>query len=218
MFAETMLLGRTRSDVERRKALEIIDQEARRLGHLVENVLLFARAERRRVTVQREPLPLGEELEGAIASFLPMCRARNVRVRREFERGVIAPIDRFALRQILINLMDNALKYGPGGQELTVGMAVFDDRVRVWVDDEGPGIPVMNRERVFEPFYRLEGTSERGIAGSGIGLSVVRELAELHGGRAWAESAPGGGSRIAVEFPGAYIVPDSPGPSVGAVA
>jgi signal transduction histidine kinase len=218
MFAETLMLGRTRSDAERRKALEIINQEARRLGHLVENVLLFAKGEHSRSAIAREPTPLGTEIEAAIDSFAPFCRSRDVRIRRELEAGVIAPVDRFALRQILINLLDNALKYGSDGQEITVGMAIFDDVVRIWVDDDGPGIPTDTRVRIFEPFYRGERTAERAIAGSGIGLAVVRELAELHGGRTWAEDAPGGGTRLLVEFPGAMVVAPPPPSPVGAVA
>jgi signal transduction histidine kinase len=152
MFAETLMLGRTRSDGDRRRALEIIDQEARRLSSLVENVLLFARAERRRVTLVTQPVPLGDEIRDAIDGFLPFCRSRNVRIRPELEDGVIAPVDRHALRQILLNLLDNALKYGPAGQEITVGLAVFGTAARVWVDDEGPGIPAASRERIFDPF------------------------------------------------------------------
>jgi signal transduction histidine kinase len=216
MFAETLMLGRTRSDGERRKALEIIDQEARRLSTLVENVLLFARSERRKVTLVREPVPLGVEIDQAIDTFLPYCRSRNVRVRGELENGVVAPVDRYALRQILINLMDNALKYGPTGQEITVGLAIFGDAARVWVDDEGPGIPASSRERIFDPFYRVDRATERAVAGSGIGLAVVRELTELHGGRAWAEDAPGGGTRVAVQFPSAVLLPAAV--TAGAVA
>jgi signal transduction histidine kinase len=217
MFAETLMLGRTRSDAERRKSLEIIDQEARRLSHLVENVLLYAKSERHRTVISPRPTPLGQEVAQAVESFGPFCRSRDSRIRCELESDVIANVDRFALRQILLNLFDNALKYGPSGQEITVGLAVFDGSVRLWVDDEGPGIPPAQWARVFEPFYRVAGEAERSVAGSGIGLAVVRELATLHGGRAWAEDAPGGGARVMVELPNAHVSP-RPSAHIGAVA
>jgi signal transduction histidine kinase len=181
MFTETLLLGRVRSDVERRRSLEIIDQEARRLAYLV------------------------EEVRHAVESFSLLSRNREVEVRTELQENITVEVDRMALRQILINLVDNALKYGPAGQRITVGAALFDDVARLWVDDEGDGIPAEERARVFDSFYRLPRDLESRVTGSGIGLAVVRELARLHGGDAWAEAAPGRGARIVVEFPDAYV-------------
>jgi signal transduction histidine kinase len=110
-------------------------------------------------------------------------------------------VDRDALRQILLNLLDNAAKYGPPGQTITVGSEIAADVARIWVEDQGPGIPHEDRRRVWEPYVRLNRSSESGTGGSGIGLSVVRELVELHGGRTRAEGSPGGGARVLVELP-----------------
>ncbi|MEX0907872.1 MAG: HAMP domain-containing sensor histidine kinase [Gemmatimonadota bacterium] len=206
MFTETLLLGRVRSDLERRRSLEIIDQEARRLTHLVENVLLFSKTEGGRDTrLAPEPTPFAGEIRRAVESFGPMCRSRDVEIRTELQDNITAAVDRGALRQILVNLVDNALKYGPAHQRITVGVALFENVARVWVDDEGPGIPQAERDRVFESFHRLQRDIELRTAGSGIGLAVVRELARLHGGQAWAEDAPGRGARVVVQFPGAYL-------------
>lgn len=212
MFTETLLLGRVRSDVERRRSLEIIDQEARRLAHLVENVLLFSKTDGGRpARVVTEPTPFAEEVRHAVESFTLLSRNREVELRTELQENIVVPVDRMALRQILINLVDNALKYGPAGQRITVGAALFDDVARLWVDDEGPGIPMEERSRVFDSFYRLSRDVESRITGSGIGLAVVRELARLHGGEAWAEAAPGRGARIVVQFPDAYLRSAQPG-------
>ncbi|MGH7462880.1 MAG: sensor histidine kinase, partial [Longimicrobiales bacterium] len=126
-------------------------------------------------------------------------------VRVELEERLVAMVDAGALRQILDNLLDNALKYGPAGQRVGVGLAMFEEHARLWVDDEGPGVPVRERDRVFEPFYRSTTHRESSVVGSGIGLAVVRELAGLLNGRAWIEDAPGGGARVVVEFPDAYL-------------
>ena len=208
MFAETLMLGRVRSQSERHRSLEIIDQEARRLTHLVENVLLFARAERRSSRINPEVIDLAADVRDAIHGFTILCRSKAVEVRPELQEGISAPVDRGALRQIMLNLLDNAVKYGPLAQRITVGVALFDRAVRIWVDDEGAGIPEPERTHVFESFVRLERDVASPVPGSGIGLSIVRELVTLHDGRAWIEDAPGGGARVVVEFPGAYLRPE----------
>ncbi|HEY6223355.1 MAG TPA: ATP-binding protein, partial [Gemmatimonadales bacterium] len=97
-----------------------------------------------------------------------------------------------------------AVKYGPDGQTVTVGLdPVRNERTRLWVQDQGPGVPAGDRERVWEQFWRLERDRGSAVAGTGIGLSVVRELATLHRGRVWVESAPGGGARFVLELPAA---------------
>jgi signal transduction histidine kinase len=92
------------------------------------------------------------------------------------------------------------VKYGPPGQEILVTLSSAGRAVRVTVDDQGPGIPSDAKERIWEPFQRLDRDANSGVAGSGIGLSVVRELAVLHGGRAWFEPIEGG-SRFVIELP-----------------
>ncbi|HUF51665.1 MAG TPA: HAMP domain-containing sensor histidine kinase [Longimicrobiales bacterium] len=212
MFTETLLLGRVRSDVERRRSLEIVDQEARRLSQLVENLLQFSKTDGGRSTrIAPEPTVFAQEVRAAVDSFAPLLRTRKAEIRVELQENVAASIDRSALRQILVNLIDNGLKYGPEAQRLTVGLALFDSAARVWVDDEGPGIPPAERERVFESFYRMRRDVDARITGSGIGLAVVRQLARLHDGSAWVEEAPGGGARIVVQFPGAYLRAEAAG-------
>ncbi len=209
MFAETLMLGRVRSESERTRSLEIIDQEARRLAHLVENVLIFAKSERRKSRINPQLTDLPADVREAVQGFAVLSRSRDIEIRTELLEGLAAPVDRGALRQILLNLLDNAVKYGPLQQRITVGLALFDDTARIWVDDEGPGIPADQREKVFGRFVRLARDAESPVGGSGIGLAIVRELALLHGGRVWIEDAPGGrGARVVVEFPGAYVRPD----------
>ncbi len=207
MFSETLLLGRVRSDEERDRSLEIIDQEARRLTHLVENLLHFSRSERRLTRLSPAPAPLAPLLSEAAEGFAPLAAARGVTLCTELTDGVVAPVDADALRQMLLNLLDNAVKYGPAGQTVTLGLTVTDGRALVCVDDQGPGVPAADRERIWDRFWRLERDRGSAVAGTGIGLSVVRELVALHGGRAWAEDAPaterGGraGSRFVIELP-----------------
>ncbi len=207
MFSETLVLGRVRSDDERQRSLAIIDQEARRLTHLVENLLHFSRSERRAARVAPEPTAFAPLVQEVIEGFAPLAAARGAALRGEVAEGLIAPVDPGAVRQMLLNLLDNAVKYGPPGQTVTIGAAGRKEGggtngvARLWVDDCGPGIPQSDRERVWERFWRLERDRGTAVAGSGIGLAVVRELATLHHGRTWVEDAESGGSRFVIELP-----------------
>jgi signal transduction histidine kinase len=210
MFAETLLLGRVRSDEERIRSLQIVDQEARRLGHLVENILQFSRAERRAIRLVSVPVGVARHVRETIEAFSPVARARRVTVRAELDEEARVVADAGALRQIILNLLDNAVKYGPAGQTVTVGARQFQDSagvdvVRFWVADQGPGVAPRDRERIWAPFHRLERDLQSAVAGSGIGLSVVRELVALQRGRVWVEDADGteGASPPADGEPGA---------------
>ncbi len=206
MFSETLTLGRVRSDDERRRSLAIIDQEARRLTHLVENLLHFSRSERRTAHITPEPTALAPLVQEVIDGFAPLAAARGATLAASVPEDLVVPADPGAVRQMLLNLLDNAVKYGPAGQEVRIGAIQDNGVARLWVDDGGPGIPRADRERVWVRFWRLERDRDSAVAGSGIGLAVVRELATLHHGRAWIDDAvppPGGGSgtRVVIELP-----------------
>jgi len=202
MFAETLLLGRVRSDQEQRRSLEIVDQEARRLSHLVENILQFSRAERQTIKLAPVDATLAPQVAAALEVFEPIAKARQVRVVRELDETLRCHVDAGALRQILLNLLDNAVKYGPLGQEVhvTLDRSPRTGFARIIVEDQGPGIPRERRNHVWEPFYRLDRDAESAVAGSGIGLSVVRELVHRHGGTATIVDAQVG-ARFIVELP-----------------
>ncbi|HEX8906176.1 MAG TPA: HAMP domain-containing sensor histidine kinase, partial [Longimicrobiaceae bacterium] len=170
-------------------------------GTLVDNVLAFSRAERRQVRLSPEPAELAPLVREALESFAPLAAARRTTVRERLHQGVTASVDRGAIRQVLLNLLDNAVKYGPPGQTIEVGLAAAEGTARITVQDQGPGIPPRERERIFAPFVRLKRDAESAVAGSGIGLSVVAQLAALHGGRVRVEEAAGGGARFVVELP-----------------
>ena len=199
MFAEMLRLGWVRSDDERQRSVAIIDQEARRLAHLVENILQFSRAERTTLRVALEPLELTSLVDEVVESFAPLAASRGVTVRTAHAGHATALADRDALRQILLNLLDNAVKYGPAGQTVTAGTRVVNDtQVQLWIDDQGTGIPARDKARVWEPFRRLDRAVEAGISGNGIGLAVVRELVVAQGGTVTVHDAAGGGASFLV--------------------
>lgn len=204
MFSETLTLGRVRTEDERRRSLAIIDQEARRLTHLVENLLHFSRSERQTTHITPEPTRLAPLVQEVIDGFAPLAAARGALLTASVPGDLIVPADPGAVRQMLLNLLDNAVKYGPAGQQIRIGAARENGAARLWVDDGGPGIPRADRERVWVRFWRLERDRDSAIAGSGIGLAVVRELATLHHGRAFIDDTSptdGSGTRVVIELP-----------------
>ncbi|MBA2708654.1 MAG: HAMP domain-containing histidine kinase [Gemmatimonadaceae bacterium] len=223
LFAELLRNGQLRSEQERERSFSIIDEESQRLTYLVENVLAFARSEHGRNTVVAEPLAMDSEMQAAIDAFAPLARVRRAKIRSSIQPGLVARVDARALRQIVVNLLDNAVKYGPLGQTVSVELSGKGDRVVISVEDKGPGVPKGERDKVWEPYYRLGREAESAAGGSGIGLSIVGELVRLHAGRAWVEDAAGGGARFVVDFPreshSDYGAPAAePKPAAGATA
>lgn len=199
MFAETLLLGRLRTNDEQTRALGIIDKEARRLSTLVDNVLQFSRVEQRTIAIAPEPLDLSVLIGEVADTFRPLAAASDVTMDLDLQ-PVVAMADAGAVKQIVLNLLDNAVKYGPAGQTVSIIAHRQGEWAEIAVDDEGPGIPSGERERIWKRFQRLPADRNAATTGAGIGLAVVRELAALHGGTAWAE-AGNRGARFAVRLP-----------------
>jgi signal transduction histidine kinase len=197
LYAETLELGRAGGEHDRRRAVGVIVQEARRLAHLVENILQFSRAERRMVRVPTELRRLAPLLCETVDRFAPLAGGPS-RFELALDETLAAPLHADSVRQIVINLLDNAAKYGGDGP-VTLRARLSDGRARLEVEDTGQGIAPADRPRVWEPYVRLAPSAA--VAGSGIGLAVVRELTAAHGGVCWVEEAPGGGARFLVELP-----------------
>lgn len=203
MFAETLALGRVRSEEEKRRSFDILVQEARRLSAQVDNVLLFSRTERGALRGSPRPLDAAELLTDLVAGFRPLAEASEVTVVVEAPPGLQVRADESLLRQAVLNLLDNAVKYGPRGQTVRVGCrSTAGGRVELWVADEGPGIPAEARSTIWDPYVRLDAHRETHATGSGIGLAVVRRVAEHHGGGVRVESNGGRGARFVLELAG----------------
>ena len=198
MFGEMLLTKRVKSPEKQQEYLEIICRESERLTALIENVLDFAALERGKIRYDLRERDVGEVVSRAIETFRYRIEKEGTEVRLE-RRGEIPAValDEQAILLAVINLLDNAVKYGEGSA-VEVEIEAHKREVQVRVRDRGKGIPARDLERVFERFYRSHGTTARG---SGIGLSLVKHIVDAHGGRAWAEHAPGGGAIVAFALP-----------------
>src|SRR5262249_859081 len=201
MFAETPLLDRIRSSEEGRRSLEIIDREARRLTQLVENVLEFSRAERKSGSLVKEKRELAPLIQEIVDDFESASDGGHTQFECRLSFGLMVNVDPDAVRQILINLLDNAVKYTRGPQRVIVRLEAHNAMALLSVDDQGPGIPAADRERAFKPFQRLDRDGESGMGGRGMGVSVVKDLVGRHGGSCWVTAGDRGGARFVVELP-----------------
>ncbi|MGB7461827.1 MAG: HAMP domain-containing sensor histidine kinase, partial [Candidatus Acidiferrum sp.] len=201
MFTETLLLDRIRSTEEQRRSLEIIDREARRLTQLVLNILQFSRMDRKIDSLSKVKCELAPLIQEIVEDFESVMNGSEAQIELRLPFGLAANVDPDALRQIVINLLDNAVKYGRKKQRIILGLEARDGMACLFVDDEGPGVPVADRKRIFERFQRLERDRQSAIAGTGIGLSVVHDLVARHGGRCSVTAGDRGGAKFVVELP-----------------
>jgi signal transduction histidine kinase len=218
LFSDLLDSGRLPTPEQRARSVRIIAEESRRLSWLVENILHFSRAQRGAGRVQPNPVQAGPLVREIVDAFAPLARTRQVDFAVEADDGVVVRVDPDALRQVLLNLLDNAVKYGPPGQTVRVRAELRGLALRISVDDRGPGVRWEERTRVWEPYRRLARDAEGATGGSGIGLAVVKDLVELHGGRVGVGEAPGGGARFWVELPYAMHAGPSPEPHAAALA
>jgi signal transduction histidine kinase len=203
LFAETVRLGRATSESRRMHAVDVIIREARRLMRLVDNVLHVSRFERTQASVSLEWIEARHVMDEITEEFAPLAAEGEATIELEpVDAAIVMNADPGAVRQMLLNVLDNAVKYGRHGQVIQVGVALAGTVVRIWVDDEGPGVQASDRGRIWRPFVRLAQVNQRGVAGAGIGLAVVHELVTALRGRAWVEQGSRGGARFVLELPG----------------
>lgn len=196
LLAELLRLGKVPTEERRERSLRIIDQEARRLTFLVESILSFTRSQR--AALSPTTTDTAADIEEIVSGFEPLAEAQGVRLLLRLAPGLAANVDRGALRQVLLNLLDNAVRYGPAGQTVMVATARVGDRWTLEVSDEGPGVPEREREAIFDPYYRLPRDMGGAVGGTGIGLAVVRRLVRAHGGDVQVQAVNQSGSHMAV--------------------
>ncbi|MFN8570343.1 MAG: ATP-binding protein, partial [Kouleothrix sp.] len=165
--------------------------EARRLNRLVGNLLDMTKLEAGALQVRKEWQPLEEVIGAALTRLDDRLRGRAVTTVLP-PADQLVPLDSVLIEQVLINLLENAIKYTPPGSPIEISATTAGKIVTVTVADRGPGIPAGDEQRIFDKFYRA-GTIDGG-GGVGLGLTICRGIIEAHGGKIWAENRPGGGA------------------------
>ena len=209
LMAESLDQGRVTDGEKRKSYFRLIVQECRRLSSLVENVLDFSRIRQGHKQYEFEPVDLPALVRQTVSLMEPGAVERQVRLTlAEPSSGTeqLQPSwDGQAVQQALVNLIDNAVKHSPAGATVKVEYKAVvipvGSSIHIAVEDQGPGIPAEEQQSIFEPFFRRGSELRRETRGIGIGLSIVKHVAEAHGGRVIVESAVGQGSRFSLELP-----------------
>jgi two-component system phosphate regulon sensor histidine kinase PhoR len=201
----TMELERTELPPRVRELIEKIDVESGHLAQMVSELLDLAKIEQGEAPLRMEQVDLGTVITSAIDRLRLYAERQGVNLRSEApdeptERTLTGDAER--LEQLLINLLHNAVKFSPEGGDVTVHLSSRDEELLVEVEDHGVGIPRADLDRIFERFYKVDRARVRGGGGTGLGLAIARHIVAGHGGRIWAESDEGAGSKFSVILPG----------------
>lgn len=193
--------GKTMSGVEARKLANNIHQSGRHLLSLVDDLLGLTRLDVGTREFTPVNLRVHEEVEAALATLGAIADKRRITLRNSCPKGLEWALDQRAFKQVVINLVDNAIKFSPPDAQVDVSVTHTADTLSLHVRDEGPGIADADREKIMSPFGRGEYAETHNIDGVGLGLTIVSELLKLQGGHIEIESRPGQGSTFIAVFP-----------------
>jgi signal transduction histidine kinase/response regulator RpfG family c-di-GMP phosphodiesterase len=182
--------------------LRIIEDESQRLAKIVENMLDLSRMESGKVEVKKSDIDMRKVLKDVEQVISPSARKKYVRVDVPCEGSpVVINADEGMMKQLLLNLVGNAIKFTPEGGQVTVTIEERDSTAEICVKDSGIGIPQSKLHRVFEEFYQVDSSSTRRYGGVGLGLAIAKNIVDWHDGKIWAESETGQGARFIVRLP-----------------
>jgi two-component system sensor histidine kinase KdpD len=182
----------------RRELIDLAWEEAGRMNRFISNLLDITRLEAGALKIKRELYDVQDLLGSCLASLEPRLKAKQVKINIPPNLPLI-PMDSVLMAQVLINLLDNALKYSPSDGTIEFSTRIRENHLEIEVADQGPGIPEEHLTQVFNKFFRLSHTEE--VSGTGLGLAISKGIIEAHGGKIWAENRPGGGSEIVFTLP-----------------
>ena len=187
------------NDQDRREALLTIRQTGGRMAELISGLLSLSRLEAKQALEEREEFDLGAAAEVAADMLRERAQQRGISIETARCEPAVLCGDQTMVTQAVLNLVENAVRYGSEGGQVRIGTAQSGGECRLWVEDDGPGIAPEDQKRIFDRFYQID--ASRSSQGFGLGLSLVKRIAQLHGGRVELSSVPGRGSRFELIFP-----------------
>ncbi|MGH9717087.1 MAG: HAMP domain-containing sensor histidine kinase [Candidatus Acidiferrales bacterium] len=201
-FAETLLAGAIDDPENSHRFLGIIREHAARLARLTDDLLKLARIEAGKLELEFHPVGIAEVVERCAETTLLKATRKKIALQIEIPPGLPAMRgDSGLLREVLQNLLDNAVQYTAPGGRICVTAALGGREAVITVSDTGIGIPLADQERIFERFYRVDAARSREAGGTGLGLSIARHIVDAHSGRIWVDSEVGAGSKFSFSIP-----------------
>jgi len=199
MYAESMIMGRAKSEEKRKEYLEVVVHESDRLKGMINNILEFSKMEKGTPEYHFGTTDLASIIKEATAEMSHWFSQEGFEISTELEENISADVDPEKIKQALINLFSNAIKYSPDTRIIFIRLFRDTDKASIEVEDRGIGIPDDKLLKIFEPFYRI--VREEGASGTGLGLTVVKEIIEAHKGTVSATSEIGKGSKFKIQIP-----------------
>jgi two-component system phosphate regulon sensor histidine kinase PhoR len=201
-LVETLLGGALEDAANNRRFVSLIEEDTTRLSRLIDDLLELSQIESKATLLKLQPVSLRPFLEGLAPQFQQPLTEHQVTLALEVAAD-LPPVaaDPERLRQVFVNLLDNAVKFNRPGGWVAVRAAVEQSAMRIAVEDTGIGIPEADLPRIFERFYRVDKARSRALGGTGLGLSIVKHLVELHRGTISVRSLPGHGSTFTLTLP-----------------
>ncbi len=194
----TLALSKERSGPEYRKSLEVVSQESDYMASLISKLLFLARSDSGKETLNLEPVSLKAVMAGLSRDMEVMARDKGLRFDAGLAEDLVVKADRVKLRQLFLNILENAVRYTPEGGAITASVVRKHETAVVSVRDTGIGIAAEHLPRIFDRFYRVDKARSRAEGGAGLGLAIAKYIAEIHGGKIEVESEPGKGSTFRV--------------------
>ena len=200
--AETLIDGGKDEPESLTRFLQIIDKHANRLTLLIDDLLMLSTLDSGNIRLALQSVSLGGAVQEVADDLRGRAHARGVTIKNQVEPALIVQADPDRLRQVISNLIDNAIKYGRIEGAVVISARSLDARrIEVSVQDDGPGIPAEACARIFERFFRGDKARSREQGGTGLGLAIVKHVVQAHGGEVRVESAPGAGARFSFTLP-----------------
>ena len=202
--AETLIDGGKDEPESLTRFLQIIDKHANRLTLLIDDLLMLSTLDSGNIRLALQSVSLAVAVQEVADDLRGRAHTRGVTIKNQVEPALIVQADPDRLRQVISNLIDNAIKYGRIEGEVVISARALDSRrIEVSVQDDGPGIPAEACARIFERFFRGDKARSREQGGTGLGLAIVKHVVQAHGGEVRVESAPGAGARFSFTLPAA---------------
>ena len=207
--ADLLLMDQTIKSPFLKQVIEDVKSEVQKMSKLVSDLLMVARSDNNALKVTIKKFDLGEMLNQNIRMMRPLAEKKGIKLSGENIQEVDMQADEQKIKQLILILVDNAIKYTPEGGKVTVGIeSINEGKVTFFVQDSGIGIAKEDQDKVFERFYRVDKARSREIGGNGLGLSIASEIVRLHEGKISVESELGEGTKFIVELKIAFIKKD----------
>lgn len=216
-FIETLLGGAIRDETKSESFLKMMEEDAKRLARLVADLLELSKIESNEIPLKCTNLSIPREIENVISLLEPQIKQKNIRCEKSLAQNFPSvEADRDKIKQVLMNLIENAIKFNREGGKIIIRASAQKNKIRVEIEDTGIGIPEADLARVFERFYRVDkarsreaglpaGVHRTEAGGTGLGLSIAKHIIEAHGGELSCSSSPGQGSSFTFTLP--FVIP-----------